>query len=106
MQGSALHPPRAVPLEPEANVAVESMQICSGDANTRIANISLFKGSNREYSRFRCLQFETAAEIIDTSTGAAEFQTTPHAVPTPAGVVRFVVSIGYLHHSRQRNQKQ
>ena len=41
-----------------------------------------------------------AAEILDISMGATEVQLPLHAVPTPAGVVRFVVSISYLHHFR------
>ena len=50
-KGSALGSRQGIhPLHPEANEAGESMQISSGDANTRIANISLCKGLHHEYS--------------------------------------------------------
>jgi len=100
MQGAALHP--------EANAAVESVQTCSGDANTCVAGFYPF-------ARDRTANVEIAKAIsggapitVSTCSGGKRYlsgyrlnfklRCTPYH--TPAGVFIFVVSISYLHQFR------
>jgi len=76
--GAAPDPAKGIesPLIPEANAAGEVVQNHSSDANTRIANFIPLQGIEPQILAVQGVTDGYAAEVIDTSMGAAKDQTT------------------------------